>query len=73
MRNENIIELLDNLARIDAELARLKSGKLTQQEKEIANNISTSININDFMNEIKNIMEMKQNKKHNNTHYIRWL
>ena len=71
MRNENIIELLDNLARIDAELARLKSGKLTQQEKEIANNISTSININDFMNEIKNIMEMKQNKKHNNTHYIR--
>lgn len=59
MRNENIIELLDNLARTDAELARLKSGKLTQQEKEIANNISTSININDFMNEIKNIMEMK--------------
>lgn len=59
MRNENTIELLDNLARTDAELARLKSGKLTQQEKEIANNISTSININDFMNEIKNIMEMK--------------
>lgn len=59
MGKENIIELLDNLARTDAELARLKSGKLTQQEKEIANNISTSININDFMNEIKNIMEMK--------------
>lgn len=59
MKNENIIELLDNLARTDAELARLKSGKLTQQEKEIANNISTSININDFMNEIKNIMEIK--------------
>lgn len=59
MKNENIIELLDNLARTDAELARLKSGKLTQQEKEIANNISTSIKINDFMNEIKNIMEMK--------------
>lgn len=59
MRNENIIDLLDNLARTDAELARLKSGKLTQQEKEIANNISKSININDFMNEIKNIMEMK--------------
>lgn len=59
MRNENIIDLLDNLARTDAELARLKSGKLTQQEKEIANNISTSININDFMNEIKNIMEIK--------------
>ena len=52
-------ELLIELARTDAELARLKSGKLTQQEKEIANNISTSININDFMNEIKNIMEMK--------------
>lgn len=59
MGKENIIELLDNLARTDAELARLKSGKLTQQEKEIANNISKSININDFMNEIKNIMEMK--------------
>lgn len=59
MKNENIIELLDNLARTDAELARLKSGKLTQQEKEIANNITKSININDFMNEIKNIMEMK--------------
>lgn len=59
MRNGNIIELLDNLARTDAGLARLKSGKLTQQEKEIANNITTSININDFMNEIKNIMEMK--------------
>lgn len=59
MKNENIIDLLDNLARTDAELARLKSGKLTQQEKEIANNITKSININDFMNEIKNIMEMK--------------
>ena len=59
MKNENIIELLDNLARTDAELARLKSGKPTQQEKEIANNISKSININDFMNEIKNIMKMK--------------
>lgn len=57
MKNENIIELLDNLARTDAELARLKSGKLTQQEKEIANNISKSININDFMNEIKNIIK----------------
>lgn len=59
MKNENIIKLLDSLARTDAELARLKSGKLTQQEKEIANNITKSININDFMNEIKNIMEMK--------------
>lgn len=59
MGKENIIELLDNLARTDTKLARLKSGKLTQQEKEIANNISKSININDFMNEIKNIMEMK--------------
>lgn len=59
MRNENIIELLDNLARTDAELARLKGGILTQQEKEIANNITKLININDFMNEIKNIMEMK--------------
>lgn len=57
MKNENIIDLLDNLARTDAELARLKSGKLTQQEKEIANNISKSININDFMNEIKNIIK----------------
>lgn len=57
MKNENIIELLDNLTRADAELARLKSGKLTQQEKEIANNISKSININDFMNEIKNIIK----------------
>lgn len=57
MKNENIIELLDNLARTDAELARLKSGKLTQQEKEMAKNISKSININDFMNEIKNIIK----------------
>lgn len=57
MKNENIIELLDNLAKTDAELARLKSGKLTQQEKEIANNTSKSININDFMNEIKNIIK----------------
>lgn len=57
MRNENIIELLDNLARTDAELARLKGGILTQQEKEMAKNISKSININDFMNEIKNIIK----------------
>lgn len=56
---KSLEELLIELARTDAELARLKSGKLTQQEKEIANNISTSININDFMNEIKNIMEIK--------------
>lgn len=59
MGKESIIDLLNNLARTDAELARLKSGKLTQQEKEMTNNISKSININDFMNEIKNIMEMK--------------
>lgn len=56
---KSLKELLIELARTDAELARLKSGKLTQQEKEIANNTSKSININDFMNEIKNIMEMK--------------
>lgn len=56
---KSLEELLIELARTDAELARLKNGKLTQQEKEIANNISTSININDFMNEIKNIMEIK--------------
>lgn len=56
MKNENIIELLDNLARTDAELARLKSGKLTQQEKEMANNISKSINVGNFINNIKNII-----------------
>ena len=57
MGKENIIDLLNNLARTDAELARLKSRKLTQQEKEMTNNISKSININDFMSEIKNIVK----------------
>lgn len=60
MGKENIIELLDNLARTDAELARLKSGKLTQQEKEIANNISKSINIENFINNIKNLLGIKR-------------
>lgn len=59
MKNENIIELLDNLARTDAELARLKSRKLTQQEKEMTNNISKSINIENFINNIKNLLGIK--------------
>lgn len=60
MRNKNIIELLDNLARTDTELARLKNKKLNTREQQKAQELTKEFykifNIEDFTNKIKTII-----------------